>query len=350
MTTSARPKKALASGLAIHWADEPMAEMRDLIAAGEDCRYDNLWFTNDKFFHDMFVTMTWAAGLTSTATLGTFVADPYSVHPALTTMAAATLDKISGGRAVICLGAGGTGFREMKIKRARVATAIREAAVLMRRLLRNEPVDFPGEVISFAEGRLGMEARADIPIIIATRGELVLQVAGEVADGVVIATYAEAEGIRHALAQIERGVAKAGRTIGELDLISRVDTCIHEDEAAAMDAVRMNVAVALWSSYPDRQFVTLSGLTVPDDLEEIIAKRDYELLKRNMHLVPDSFVRKFAWAGSVETVARQIADIARLGVNSFTIMPIAAPGDTRVDVARRFALEVMPRARELAGK
>lgn len=324
-------------GLAVHWTRQSFEETVALIEAAERLDYDHLWFTNEKFFHDMYVTATVAAERTRKPTIGTFVSDPYSLHPALTAMAAGTLDEVSGGRAMICVGAGGTGFPEMGIQRRKPARAIREAIELIRALLKGGKVDFHGEVVAFNNGQLNFAARPDIPIIVGTRGDLVLQTAGEVADGVLIATYAEPVGLRHALSRVERGAAKAGRRLSDLRLISRIDTCIHDDRKTAYAAVKPGVGVVLWSSYPDRKFVERVGLEVPPELEALIAKRDYNLMEENAHLIPDAFVDRFCWAGTAEDVAGKVAAVAAEGVRSFTIMPVPGPGHSRIDVARAFA-------------
>ena len=121
-------------------------------------------------------------------------------------------------------------------------------------------------------GRLNVvPQRSNIPIVVATRGNLVLQIAGEVADGVMIATYAEPIGIRHALSMVAKGAKRAGRSVEDISLISRVDACISQDRQAAIEAVKPMVGVFLWTSYPDRAFVHRVGLQVPDELEQIIA-------------------------------------------------------------------------------
>ena len=88
--------------------------------------------------------------------------------------------------------------------------------------------------------------------------------------------------------------------LDEITLISRVDACIAEDRRAAIEAVKPTVGVFLWTSYPDREFVQRVGLEVPTELEHLIARRDYNLMASNAHLIPDAFVEKFCWAGTVE--------------------------------------------------
>jgi hypothetical protein len=131
-------------------------------------------------------------------------------------------------------------------------------------------------------------------------------------------------------------------------LISRIDTCVNADRRAAFDAVKPSIGVFLWTSYPDRKFVERVGLRVPDDVEAIIAKRDYNLMADNAHLIPDEFVDKFCWAGTAEDVATKVAAVIGEGVSGLTIMPLPVPGSTRIEVARAFAEDVVPQARQMA--
>ncbi|MCP4327958.1 MAG: LLM class flavin-dependent oxidoreductase [Alphaproteobacteria bacterium] len=234
------------------------------------------------------------------------------------------------------------------MERKRPALAIKEAITVIRGLLAGERVNFQGEIVRFDGGQLIVRARADIPIIVGSRGDLVLQAAGEVADGVLIATYAEPVGIGHAKAMIAEGAAKAGRSMDDLTLISRIDTCINADRRMAYEVVKPSIGIILWASYPDRKFVHRVGLEVPAALEALIAKRDYNLMEENAHLIPDAFVDKYCWAGTVEDVARKIAAVMGEGVRDLTIMPLAGHGDSRIDVARAFVEDVVPMAGEIA--
>jgi 5,10-methylenetetrahydromethanopterin reductase len=211
-------------------------------------------------------------------------------------------------------------------------------------------VDFQGEVIACRNGRLNvLPPRPDIPVIVATRGNLVLKMGGELADGVMIATYAEPVGIRHALSLVADGAARAGRSLDNLTIISRVDACISSDRRAAYDAVKPMVGVFLWTSYPDREFVHTVGLEVPADLEAIIARRDYNLMAPNAHLIPDEFVDKFCWAGTAEEVARKVAEVVKMGIRHITFLPHPPAGGDIRETMREFARTVRPVAEGMIG-
>lgn len=335
-------------GVGLHWTEEQsFSDLVNLVEEMEFLGYDQIWVSNEKFFHDMYVVATIVAERTSSPQIGTFVADPYSHHPALTAMAVATLDKVSGGRAILGLGAGGTGFPVMGIERTKPAQAIKEAVEIIRPLWRGETVHYKGEVLRCINGRLNFQARKDIPITVATRGDLVLKTAGEVADCVMVATYAEPVGIRHALDRVERGAQAADRDGGGIEIISRIDTSISSDRQIAYEAVKPMVGVFLWTSYPDRKFVHRVGLEVPAELEEIIAKRDYNLMAENAHLIPDEFVDKFCWAGTAVDVAKKVAKVVNMGIENITILPHAPRGEGPRETIRQFAKTVRPIVEEL---
>lgn len=257
----------------------------------------------------------------------------------------ATLDELSGGRAVLVLGAGMMGFHAMGIERRKPLVAIEESIHVIRRLWAGETVTFAGEVVRADGARLGFPARRDIPIYIATRGDRMLRLAGRVADGAMVSTYATPEGIGHAMEMIAEGAREAGRAPESVRVIARVDCCIADDPHKAREAVKPIIAGSLGSSYPDRHFVEAVGLRVPDELETIIREGDDDRIWAAASLVPDEFVNHFAWAGTAEQVAAQVARVVAMGVTNVTILP-NPPGDV-MPTLRAFAEEVMPRVRQL---
>jgi 5,10-methylenetetrahydromethanopterin reductase len=338
-------------GMGLHWLeDSTFTDLCAQIEEAESLGYEQIWVSNEKFFYDMYVVATIVAEHSNKMSIGTFVADPYTHHPALTAMSIATLDKVSNGRAILGIGAGGTGFPAMGIQRVKPAKAIKDAVKIIRPLWRGETVNYEGEVISFKNGRLNFKAHRNIPIAIATRGDYVLRVAGEIADIVMIATYAEPGGIEHALSQVTKGVRKSGRSMDDITIISRVDACISSDRQLAINAVKSFVGVFLWTSYPDRKFVHRVGLEVPQELEKIIAKRDYNLMAVNAHLIPDAFVDKFCWAGTAEEVAIKVAKVAQMGIDNITFLAHPPKGEDTNETVREFAETVKPMVEEIVNQ
>jgi 5,10-methylenetetrahydromethanopterin reductase len=238
----------------------------------------------------------------------------------------------------------------MGIKRQHSARALREAVTIMKRLLAGEEVTLQGEMVRAHQARLQFKpARAPL-LWVATRGDVTLKTAGEYADGIIIATYATPEAVAEALAMVDQGLARAGRSRGDVRLMSRVDTCVHADYRAAYAGMRTMISRVLWVSYPDRNFVRRLGLVVPAEMEELIARRDINLIPRLVELLPDDFVRAFAWAGSPEMIVERVVAIARrTGIREFGFWLLLAPGQSREEAARLLAAEVAPAVRAALG-
>lgn len=216
----------------------------------------------------------------------------------------------------------------------------------MKGLLAGEEVTYEGEVVRAYRARLQFVPDWVPTLWIATRGDLTFQTSAEYADAILIATYATPTGIGEVLRLIEQGAKRGGRSLDDIRIMSRVDTCVHPDYTLAYAGTRLMIARFLWSSYPDRNFVTRSGMKVPDEVEALIAKRDYDLVPQAAALIPDDFIKAFCWAGSPEMVAEQVVSIAKAtGIREFGFWALLAPGQTREESVRLLAQEVIPRIR-----
>ena len=324
----------------------------ELAAEAEALGYDDVWVSNERFYRDMYVGLTVATLRTQRARLGSFVVDPYSAHPAITAATAATLDELSGGRAVVGIGAGGTGFPAMGIERTKPAAAIREAIVVMRRLLAGETVTFEGEVVRCHDARLHVPPRPGIPFLVATQGERVLGVSGEVADEVMISTFASEPAFRLAAGHVAAGAARAHRAAGSVPLVARIDASIGDDLAACRAAVKPILTVVLLVTQPHWAWVAAEGLEVPPALAAVLREGDYNRALAAAPQLPDAFADRFAWVGPPARVAEQVAALADVGLGGVTILPHAPPGRPHElwPTVQAFAAEVRPRVAALLGR
>jgi 5,10-methylenetetrahydromethanopterin reductase len=315
-----------------------------------DCEawgYDFFWHADERFFRDVYASLALCALETRRMKLGVGVTDPYSRHPALTAMGIATVDEISNGRAVLGIGSGVAGFAEMGIEIRKPAKAIREAIVLIRQLLTNQPVTVEGEFYQFDNGILSVPGRADLPIYIAGKGLLNIQLAGEIADGLIISSCVSDISIDETRALLAKGAAKAGRSPEEVALASRVNVSISDDGDRARQAVKPMLAALLVSKKPDFSFLDPLGLRLSSALADAVAATRYghdnAEMWRVTDLIPDEFTAALAVAGTPAEVAQSIRRMAQRGVTQFIAYPMPAAGDSADNVLRRLALDVMPR-------
>lgn len=318
-------------------------ELVRLVQWCEAAGFERFWYGNEKLYPDMIVGLTIAATHSTRLCLGTYVADPFSVHPALTTAAVATLEHIAPGRIVLLVGAGGSGLRELGIERQHPARAVEEAVGVMRRLLAGEVVNHESATFRVVDTGIHFPLAGRTPVWVASRGSKVLEAAGRIADGVMIGTYARARDIAAARDHVLIGARSAGRDASGLTLSIRVDVALSEDRDVARDAVRSFIAGVLSASYPDRGFVEQAGLVVPSRLEEICRTKDIHLAWQSGDLVPDEFVDAFAWAGTPDDVLARVRSVAELGITEITVMLHPGEGQTLRGQLAMFAETVMSR-------
>jgi 5,10-methylenetetrahydromethanopterin reductase len=329
-------------------ADIKVTEWSGITRMCEEAGFSCLWHSNERFYREMWIRMAVAAMSSERLGLGGAVADPFSVHPLITAQSLATISELSNGRACLAIGAGGSGFQMMGIERNQSATALKDAVSIMRPVLKGEVVDYAGEVIQAHKARLQFAPVAPADLWIATRGDKTLEVAGEVADGAIIATYADAQTIGEALQLIQKGATRSGRALKDVRLMSRVDTCVHEDQSAAYNGARLMVAKLLWASYPDRRFLQRIGLTVPEVIESKLAQRNYALIEEVACEVPDEFVARLSWAGTPEMVAERVASIVlNTEVREIGFWILQAPGQSLQTAVDIVATQVIPKVRML---
>jgi 5,10-methylenetetrahydromethanopterin reductase len=339
---------ALATGLLVlpyHAPDRFTA----LARLAERTGYDVFWVADERFFREVYAELTLAATVTERLRLGPCVTDPYTRHPALTAMAIATLDELSGGRAVLGLGAGVAGFRELGIARERPAVALGETVQVIDRLIAGETVTFKGEVVSLEDCRLDFRPlRRHVPTCVASQHRLGCLVAGRVADAAMMQGCVAAPLLRFFRETVHEGARQAGRDPAAIDLVARVNVCIAEDRRAARDLMKPGIVRSLVAQRPEFFTFTQAGLTVPPGLRDRVMALPYTHdagpLAAVAPEVPDELVDAVTLAGPPGVVAEGVIRLARGGITEMTIFPMALDGRVETTI-ERFQAEVMPAVR-----
>jgi 5,10-methylenetetrahydromethanopterin reductase len=327
----------------------PAGRLSTLAQLAEGLGYDYLWLADERFFREVYASLTLCALRTQRIALGPCVTDPYSRHPALTAMAIATLDEISGGRAVLGLGAGVSGFRELGISRARSGVALREAVELIRRLLTGETVTYTGSTVRLDGGRLDFTPiRPDIPVYIASQQPLGCRAAGAVATGAIMQGCVADRLLAFFRDAVAGGARAAGRDPGAVDLVARINVCVHDDRRAARDLMKPTIVRSLAAQRPHYFTFATAGLTLPPALAKRLEGLSYAYdpapFREAAAEVPEEFVDAVTLAGPPEEVAAGVTRLARAGIRQLMLYPLAPDGRIETTI-ERFQGEVMPRVR-----
>lgn len=324
-------------------------ELFKFAPAVEELGYVDLFHADERFFRDVYTLLGPLTQVTTTLRMGPLTTDPFSRHPAITAMAIGTLAELSGGRALLGIGPGSSGFQTIGVDRSRVVLHLREAIELIRLLLTSdENVTYEGKTVRFVNDRLGFGPVPHVPVVIGTRGPKVLELAGAIADQVVIGGYCSRPTIEWALANVDRGIARAGRNPDELKVSAMVYAAIDDDPRRALDAARWGALVALWSSLNVLDELPL-GVEVPNELLNYMrtTQKSFhtEAMEPGMRMIPDELLGPLSFAGTPDDCRAQLVDLAAAGgnrVDEIVLLPCPAPQQTSRDVITRFAREVFP--------
>ncbi len=309
----------------------PVAAMAELAQEAERLGYARCWVCDQGLdCRDIFVTLTAIAQKTHTLRLGTGITHPYTRHPAVTAAGIASLDELSGGRAFLGIGAGGIDtLLPMGLERRKPLTAVKEMIQIIRSLGRGQAVDFHGEVFQLHGARLDY-ARPDLEIWLAGRGNKMLSLGGELADGVML-DFIHRDLLPEHVNVVRAGAAAAGR---QPKLC--YSTMIVTDERA-LEAVR---PVMFWRL-----------ADAPPQLRERlgVSAADIEAMRQAMEaggfaavgkLIKDEWVRPFVLMGSVDECAAELRGlVARFGLDEFQlpILDMNSAPELMAQVARVLA-------------
>ncbi len=334
---------SLSQGPGLMLSDELVpADFLELVEVAERVGYEELWYTDQRFWRDSYAGLALAAQHSRTLRLGPGVNDPFTRHPATIAMSIATLDEISGGRAQLGLGVGGSGIAEMRLPKVKPVRALREAVELIRVMLTGERVDYDGELFHLDGGKLGFKpVRTSIPIYVASHGPQVLKLCGRLVDGVLLGNMARPEAVREAAALIREGEHAAGRPPGSVVVNLRLEACVCGHHEASLLAMKRRFAVRLIAYFPQWEFLEPLGVQATDEMRQAARARDVEELTA---LISDADVRATALVGSPASAAAQLTELLTPEVGRLTIRPYSCGQHGLEPTVRVFAEEVWPEA------
>src|ERR1700730_7719061 len=192
--------------------DMPAERFVQMAALAEEAGFDQIWVSNDLFWHSAPVLEAAAARVTSLIALGVGVFNPVSMHPAEIAMVASSLHEVSGGRFCLGLGAGADEFLNWAGLAPGTPVSRTERAIKELRAL------FAGEAPEGwrPEGRL-RTGPVSMPIYIGAMGPRMLQLAGRRADG-ALPLLLPPDRYLYAAARINEGARQSGREPNSIDM------------------------------------------------------------------------------------------------------------------------------------
>ena len=153
--------------------------------------FEAVWQAESRLVREATVPMAAFASVTKTLKVGSGVVDCWSRNPARLAATFSTLDDLAPGRVILGIGAWWDPLAaKVGISRAKPLRAMREIVTTVRALLNNETVTFNGEFVHLDGVELDYVYQdrrpKDVPIYIGATGMQMMELTGEIADGVVL--------------------------------------------------------------------------------------------------------------------------------------------------------------------
>ena len=214
----------------------------DLIAvaqAADRLGYHSFW-TGESWGRDAFTVLTMLACHTDRIGLGTGIVTVYSRTPGLIAQSIASLDCISGGRAILGLGSSGRIVIEdwHGVKFDHPVSRTREYIEIVRMALAGGRVNYDGRFYQLQRFRMGVApVQERVPIYIASLGQRNLELTGELADG-WLPIWTHSEKLPQIKEPLLAALTAAGRRPGDMTTAPQILSCASDDEETVANAIR----------------------------------------------------------------------------------------------------------------
>jgi 5,10-methylenetetrahydromethanopterin reductase len=321
----------------VHGGVKHIDEIHQRAQRAEELAYSGIFIGESHLNSiDSFQTLATCAMLTKRMLLGIAVTNMVFRHPTVLAGAAASLNEISKGRAILGLGTG-DGPVYSQGRKATPLKEFEEGVKMIRELMHGKKIKFPTGNIG-----IGFSLRP-APIYVSAEGPKGLQLAGRTADGVILGTGFDLKVFAWAKQRIREGTTEAGRKESEVAVIAAGMLCVRDDGNEARRIVRNRIANRAHHNFR----FTLE--TVPpeelDGVKKFMAGFDVMQPMEDRvdpDLVNDYLVRRFSIAGTPEECIERIEELRDAGVKHLMLTPARKVYHESVET---FAAKVIPHFR-----
>jgi len=314
----------------------PIADGIDYSRYAEERGFEAVWQADSRLVREASVPMAAFAASTERIKIGSGVIDIWTRNPARLASLFSTLDDLAPGRIICGLGAWWDPLAaKVGIDRRKPLGVMREVVESVRRLLANETVTFDGEYVHLDGVELDyvhQERRPkQVPIYIGATGMKMMELTGEIADGVVLNYLVSPAYNVQAMEHLTVGAERAGRSIDDIDRPQLVVCSVDDDRQVALDAARLLV-----TQYLGQQPHIMKASGVPRELLDRIGEvltwpATHDEVVEASRLVPDDVVQMICAAGTPDEVLAKVGEYIAAGCTCPILYPLGADVRAMID-------------------
>jgi len=298
--------------------------------------FEAVWQAESRLVRDAIVPMAAYAAVTSKIKIGSGVINNWTRNIGLLASTFLTLDDLAPDRIICGIGAWWDPLaKNVGIERRKPLTAMKETVEVLRKLLAMERVTFKGEFVHVEGIELdvvhGRKEPRKVPIYIGATGDLMMEMAGEIADGVVLNYCVPPEYTINALDLLNKGAKKSGRSLDDIDRPQLIVCSVDYETEKAIDTTR-----ELLTQYLAQQphIAKASGVSseVVTKIQSILGwPATHEQIQQSKHLVPEDLIHRITASGTPSEARRKVQEYIRNGCTCPILYPVGGDVNLLID-------------------
>ncbi len=290
-----------------------LREGLDIVRYAEEKGFEAVWQAESRLVRDAIVPMAAYAAVTERIKVGSGVINNWTRNIGLLASTLLTLDDLAPNRIICGIGAWWDPLaKNVGIDRTKPMKAMEETIYVLRKLLNMERVTFEGEFHKVNGIELdvvhGRREPRNVPIYMGATGGKMIEMAGRIADGIVMNYCVPVEYNDTAIEQLEKGLKESGRTLEEFDRPQLVVCSVDEDHDKAIDTTR-----ELLTQYLAQQphIAQASGVSrdVVESIQAILGwPATHEQIQAAKHLVPEDLIHRITASGTPDEARAKVQE------------------------------------------
>jgi len=314
----------------------PIREGMGYAQLAEQAGFEAVWQAESRLVREATVPMAAFAAVTDRIAIGAGVVNTWTRNVGLLAATFSTLDDLAPGRIRLGIGSWWEPLAsKVGVDRRRLLTCMRETVEAVRRLLAMERVTFDGEFVHLDDVEIdivhGDRSPKRVPIYVGATGMRMMELAGEIGDGVLLNYLVGSEYNKRAMEALAAGAERAGRTVEDLDRPQLVVCSLDPDRSLALDRARELVA-----QYLGQQPHIGKASGVDTSLLDAIGKvltwpATPAQIEQAMELVPDDVVQLITASGTADECRAKVQEYVDNGCTCPVLYPLGDDVGAMID-------------------
>jgi 5,10-methylenetetrahydromethanopterin reductase len=305
----------------------------EYVRYAEEKGFEAVWQAESRLVRDAIVPMAAYAAVTEKLKVGSGVINNWTRNIGLLASTFLTLDDLAKDRIICGIGAWWDPLaKNVGIDRDKPLTAMKETVEVLMRLLAMERVTFHGEFLHVDGIELdvvhGRTEPRNVPVFIGATGPKMMELTGEIADGVVLNYCVPPEYNHEALDMLRKGAKKANRTIDDIDRPQLIVCSVDDDHEKAIDTTRELLTQYL-AQQPHIAKASGVSMDIVEKIQSILGwPATHEEIQKAKHLVPDELIHHITASGTPEEARAKVNEYINNGCTCPILYPVG--GDVKV--------------------